>query len=84
MADIVPIRGMEVRPAGEPDPEMVQILEKLLAQARRGEIAAIGYAVVAPNTEIATGWLGLSGTRYTLGGAIGMLELRYRHALVQG
>ncbi len=43
-------------PTGEPHAEIVEILEEFLGMAKRGEITAVGLAVVHPNNTIGSGW----------------------------
>lgn len=52
---IVPLHGAAVG-NGQPVPRVIAILERVLAEARRGEIDGIAVAVSRPNDEIATDW----------------------------
>lgn len=66
---------------GEPDPDVIAILERLLEQARAGNMRAIGYAAVY-GQSMATGWAGGAGTRDTLASSIMILGHRYAAALL--
>lgn len=62
---------------GDVNAEVVELLEKYLAQAKRGEILGISVAMNRANGHIATEWCGASGSRFPLGYAIGLLSTRY-------
>ena len=46
---------LKVASAGEPVPEIVELLDRLLGEARSGELRGIGYAVIRGG-RVATGW----------------------------
>lgn len=75
MSAVIPIHGG--RRPGEPDPDLVADLEKLLARARAGDLLALGFATVDEHGKLGTGWVGAGGTRWPLGCAIAMLGHRY-------
>lgn len=52
---VVSFKGTPI--PGTAHPDVIEGLEKLLEEARRGEIVAFGYAVVRPSSQ-ATGWRG--------------------------
>jgi hypothetical protein len=52
---VVSFKGNLVPDTASPD--VIECIEKLLAQAKRGEIVAIGYAAVRPASN-STGWQG--------------------------
>lgn len=64
-------------PAGEADAEIIERLEELLEQARRGEIACIAYAYADPGKTKKTGWIGQQGTTDTLGASVSLLFRDY-------
>lgn len=70
-------------PPGEPDQEIIEILERYLSEARRGEITAVAIAVARPNEYTATQWCGASGTKFQLGHAISLLNHRYYQAILE-
>lgn len=62
---------------GEPNEEIISILEGLLEAARSGELCALAYATVKTNDVLGTGWAGGSGTRAPVAEVIMMLQHRY-------
>jgi hypothetical protein len=46
MSKVVGLRGEEIRPLGEPDPNVVAEFERLLEMARSGEIKGMMAAVL--------------------------------------
>ena len=76
------------RRPGEPSTQLIEELELLLAEARRGELIGIAYASARESGEpgnpiTGTGWVGEAGTRHALGSTIGMLQHRYTAALLE-
>lgn len=77
--------GEIVRPFGpsvlapEPDKDVVELLERWLDRARRGEIVAVAVAGVAPNRDITTEWHGGAGANSMLA-AMAYLQFRYTKA----
>lgn len=58
---------------GEPDPNVIELLEKFLEQARRGEVDGIAIAASRPNDMTATAfWFGNCGHRLTA--AVSMVQ----------
>jgi hypothetical protein len=55
VGDVVPLNDNVLAPGVEAK-RVIELLEETLAEARRGEIAAISFAAVAPNGEPRTGW----------------------------
>ena len=84
MAEIKSIHGG--RAPGEPSVQIVETLERLLADAKSGELIGLGYATVLRTKAIGTGWDGeaAEGLRYTLGSAIHLLDHRYVSACILG
>jgi hypothetical protein len=80
---IVPFRLVQSAPA-EPDADLIAVLEALLERAKAGELAAIAYAAVDKEHSLATGWEGISGTRYSIATALAILHHRYTRALLEG
>lgn len=74
MADsVVPMRpGIE--PAGLPVQSVIDVLEKALEQAKRGEIIAVGIAEITAAGKAGTFARGGSGTRFSLLGAVACLS----------
>lgn len=71
---------------GQVDPEIVELLEDLLDQARKGEFIAFAYALVGPQAQgpgaLSTGWEGATFTSFMLSAAISTLSHRYHADLV--
>ncbi|MEJ8571230.1 hypothetical protein [Microbaculum marinum] len=82
MADISTIHGGTV--PGEPDADVIEDLERLLAQARRGSLTGFAYAAIHLDGTKATGWSGVAGTRDPLAAGISILQARYTRALIEG
>lgn len=80
MAEVVTLRGEAVR--AEPDADLVEHLEALLARARAGDLRAVAYATVDDAGTAGSGWSGVFGTRHPLGSAVLMLSHRYAAALL--
>lgn len=69
--------------AGDPNPDIVETLERLLEQARSGELRGIAYAACKVGDVTATGWDGSDGSRHPLSTAIAVLNSRYSRALYE-
>lgn len=80
-AEIKSIHGGHV--TGQPDEDVVNILEALLERAKSGDLIGIAYATTNTNGDQATGWCGVAGTRHPVGTAITMLQHRYHAALME-
>ena len=81
-AEIKAIHGGHV--PGQPCEAIVETLERMLAEAKRGDITAIAYATVRGNGVIGTGWDGEDGARYPVASAVMMLHHRYAEAMLSG
>lgn len=68
---------------GEPNKDIIEDLERLLAEAKAGQLEAIAYCTVRQGA-LGTGWVGGSGTRSAVSSAILMLSHRYAAALLEG
>ena len=79
MSKVVAINGHTV--PGEPNSDIIDELERLLDQARSGDLDAIAYCTVRKGCA-GTGWVGGSGMRYPIGAAVMMLHHRYGEALL--
>lgn len=83
MADVTPLPRQHK--VGFPaDPEVVKMLEDLLAMAKEGRVQAVATAVVyhddlVPDGETGSGWALTPGTRYALAYAIKGLETKYAY-----
>ena len=69
--------------AGDPCPEIVETLERLLAEAKSGDLRGIAYAACKIGDVTATGWDGADGARHPLSTAIAVLSSRYSRALYE-
>lgn len=72
------------RPPGEPDEDIIALIEGWLGEAKAGKIHAVAYAIVKDDESQTTGWLGIRGTRYTLHAALAMLAQRYTFCMGEG
>lgn len=79
MSKIVAFAGNIV--PGEANPDIVADVERLLIEARSGELTAIAYCTVRGDSK-GTGWAGNAGTRDAIGAAILMLQHRYAAGLL--
>ena len=79
MTKVVAIYGNTV--PGEPNADMITDLERMLEEAKSGELQAIAYCTVREGHK-GTGWVGNSGTRDSIAAAIAMLSHRYADALL--
>lgn len=82
MSNVVGLNGAPVPRAGEPRPEVVERLERLLEMARSGEIQGVGAAVLYRDDSTQVFAVGLA-TRGMLG-AVTMLQIDVAHSLVEG
>jgi len=72
--NVVPIRGGAV----------IEILEDLLQQARKGEIEAIAFAIVNADQSLTEGWSGTIDTNVVaMYGAINILRDGYFHSSIE-
>jgi hypothetical protein len=68
---------------GEPNPELVAELERLLSAARSGDLRALAYATVREGNALGTGWRGSDGTRNSVGMSIMLLHHRYSASVIE-
>ena len=68
---------------GEADPMIVEELERLLEDAKRGDLRALGFCTVYADSK-GTGWAGMAGTSDQLGMAMSMLSHRYTAQVLEG
>jgi len=71
-------------PPGQPNPDMVETIERLLEDAKSGELRGFAYAAFKNGCLTVTGWEGSDGSRHPLSSAIAMLQHRYTAALLGG
>lgn len=78
---VVALRG-EVLPT-EPVPDVVETLERLLAEAKAGHIRGIAYAVATTlaGEGTGTGWDMAGGQKHVMAAAVMMLHHRFAEAL---
>jgi hypothetical protein len=85
MSNIVSIAGGDPVTRGtEPDPDVVETLEKMLSEAREGLITGFALAAVIErgvNVRYRTGWYG-SASAENMGYAVFLLHGRYQAASV--
>lgn len=75
MGEVVTPFGRSAVP--DPDQDTIDKLEELLAQAKRGELSGIAYAMLRPNGAIGTGWVGEKRSGNSMLGAVAALHVRY-------
>ncbi|RJQ38262.1 MAG: hypothetical protein C4555_05205 [Dehalococcoidia bacterium] len=63
---------------GEPDPEIVEVLEEYLEMAKRGEITGFAAAIISTNGTMRTGWQSRDWAAITA--AVGTLFVRMQLA----
>ena len=68
---------------GETNTDLVDALERLTEQARKGEITAVAWACTKTNGHVANGWEGAGGTMFPLGAAIMTLHARYADMMME-
>ena len=74
---IVSLRGDAPPEAQLVNQRVVELLERLLGKAQRGEICAFGFVQVAPNRNTFTGWVGMEdGYTHELMSSAGTLVYR--------
>ena len=69
-------------PPGAANPDMVKTLERLLDEAKRGEIIGFAYATALPNDSQGSGWEGTAAASHQLLTAVTMLHHRYSFCLM--
>jgi len=71
---VVSLKGAPI--PGVANPDVIEMLERLLEEAKRGEIVALGYALVGPASQ-RTGWRGGDNqNKFLLHSAARLLEHR--------
>lgn len=80
MGNVFSIGG--ATPPGQPVEDIVELLERLLEEAKAGDIRGIAYAISLNNGCKATGWEEADGSRDPLCTAIGILQHRYLAGLL--
>lgn len=83
MSDVVPLRPAAVTASFAPVPELIDEIEKLLAQAKSGKMRAAAWAVVyeadaKPDGEVSNGWARGPFTTFGLTAAIERLSYRWK------
>jgi len=66
MSGIVSLRGEEIRPPGEPNPDVVELIAKLMTMAESGEIRGI-IAVVEHSDEAVSSFTRIKTSFRTVG-----------------
>jgi hypothetical protein len=56
MSKVISLSGQKVNPPGQPVPEVIDFLERILARAKSGDIRAVAVAYVRGNGMTADGW----------------------------
>ena len=70
---------------GQPNPTVVDKLEKWLAQAKRGEINAIAAAIARPNGSVSLDYyLGPTGAALRVAAASSMLHIDIAREILSG
>lgn len=70
-------------PPNDPNPDLVETLEGLLARAKSGDLRGFAYATFSVGGGTGTGWDGSDGARHPIAAAIMMLHHRYAAALME-
>lgn len=70
-------------PPTEPNRSLVAELERLLDEAKSGDLRAMAYCTIRLYGSKGTGWDGADGTRDQLAACIAMLQHRYTAALLR-
>ena len=78
---VVPLREGGLIPAvvAKPDRELIDRLKQLLADARSGQVRAMGYVMVDRDRGIGTGWVG-HADHHDMTAGVNMLAHRYMQA----
>ena len=78
MVDVVPLRPGGVIPATvmKPDQELIAKIKGWLADAKSGQLRAMGYVMVDRDRTISTGWAGRADDHDMTAG-VNMLAFRY-------
>jgi len=62
---------------GDPNPELVETLERMLVEAKSGLLVGMAYVVSTSDLRSKTGWINTSTTSDSLGSGILTLAFRY-------
>jgi hypothetical protein len=81
-AEIKHIHNQPIEQIREPNKGIVEILERLIDEAKKGEITSFAYAVVRPNQFIGEGFIIGPMNNYALNTAVDILHLRTRNAVM--
>ena len=81
MSQIIAFKGGSI--PGVADPDIVAELERLLEEAKSGDLQAIAYCTVRDD-EKGTGWVGMAGTRDSIAASIAILQFRYCAQMLEG
>lgn len=65
------------------DQPTIDLLERLLDEAKAGLICGVAYAIVRPDGNVTNGWEGINGTLFPMGYAISILQHRYFAACLE-
>lgn len=77
MADVVDLSSKQLR-VGQPMPEVVAMLERLLERAKTGGVVGVAYACAYADGTFGNGWdKGTHDVSFVLGNAISVLSYRY-------
>lgn len=76
---IVPLHGGPVA-TGHSHPDVVELLEALLEEAKRGEVAGVAIAVVDGGDSLRTEWAQGNSSTSRLVGAIALMQYRISKA----
>jgi hypothetical protein len=69
--------------SGQPQQDLIEAIEKLLAAAKTGEVQAVAFAVIGDDRDIKTGWKG-GFVACELMAAVAWLYFRYGRAFDDG
>ena len=81
MADIVSFNGAVAEPLGDPQADVIEILEDLLASAKAGQVQGFAYTAVYLGGDIDENWGGGSSI-FTMLGAIHLLARSFTDAVI--
>ena len=85
MSNVVKI-GENVVTASEAQADLVDMLEKLLEDAKAGVIIGVAFAAVLDQPDkvfvVRTGWDSASGTKHVLHSGIALLEHRFAEGII--
>lgn len=82
MSKVVPFSGSIV--PGEPDPDIIEVVEDLLDEAKSGKLRGIAFGAVKTGNALSTGWVGSDGTRDSLSTSVTLLHHRFVATILEG